>query len=83
VAQDVHAGRGGDAGGLRPGEVGVDDGERRAQRAWLMPVFTFRWSTSITQMVVLSDPVPVVVGTATSGLSGCVGACPPPTGALM
>ena len=52
-------------------------------RAWLMPVLTLRWSTSITQMVVLSEPVPVVVGTATSGLSGCVGACPPPTGALM
>ena len=34
-------------------------------RAWLMPVFTLSASTSITQIVVLSEPVPVVVGTAT------------------
>ena len=33
-------------------------------------------------MVVLSAPVPVVVGTATRGASGCVGARPSPTGAL-
>jgi hypothetical protein len=44
---------------------------------------TLRLSTSRTQIVVLSDPVPVVVGTATSGLSACSGARPPPTGALM
>ena len=31
-----------------------------------------------TQIVVLSEPVPVVVGTATSGLSGLTGARPPP-----
>lgn len=49
---------------------------------WLMPVFTCRESTSSTQIVVLSEPVPVVVGTATSGSSGCVGACARPTGAL-
>ena len=52
-------------------------------RAWLIPVFTFSEITSITQMVVLSEPVPVVVGTATSGLSGSDGACPLPTGTLM
>ena len=52
-------------------------------RAWLMPVFTFNDSTSITQMVVLSEPVPVVVGTATSGFRTLTGALPPPTGALM
>ena len=52
-------------------------------RAWLIPVFTLSDSTSRTQMVVLSDPVPVVVGTATSGLSGSAGACPLPTGTLM
>ena len=51
-------------------------------RAWLMPVFTRAEITSITQIVVLSEPVPVVVGTATSGLSGSDGACPLPTGAL-
>ena len=51
-------------------------------RAWLIPVLTLSASTSITQMVVLSDPVPVVVGTATSGLSGWVGGWPPPTGLL-
>ena len=47
-----------------------------------MPVFTFRESTSSTQIVVLSAPVPVVVGTATSGWSGFTGALPPPTGLL-
>ena len=52
-------------------------------RAWLMPVFTFSDSTSSTQIVVLSEPVPVVVGTATSGFSGLTGALPPPTGLLM
>ena len=51
-------------------------------RAWLIPVLTFSDSTSITQMVVLSAPVPVVVGTATSGFSGFDGACPLPTGTL-
>ena len=34
-------------------------------------------------MVVLSLPVPVVVGIATSGSSGCSGARALPTGALM
>ena len=52
-------------------------------RTWLMPVFTLSESTSITQIVVLSAPVPVVVGTATSGSSGLTGALPPPTGLLM
>ena len=52
-------------------------------RAWLIPVLTCSFSTSRTQIVVLSEPVPVVVGTATSGLSGFVGFLPPPTGALM
>ena len=51
-------------------------------RAWLMPDFTFSDSTSSTQIVVLSAPVPVVVGTATSGFSGTVGARPAPTGTL-
>jgi hypothetical protein len=52
-------------------------------RAWLMPVLTLSDRTSSTQIVVLSEPVPVVVGTATSGLSGFSGARPPPTGLLM
>ena len=52
-------------------------------RGWLMPVFTRRASTSSTQTVVLSAPVPVVVGTAISGLSGLTGARARPTGALM
>ena len=51
-------------------------------RAWLIPVFTFSDSTSSTQIVVLSEPVPLVVGTATSGLSGSAGARPAPTGRL-
>ena len=33
-------------------------------------------------IAVLSAPVPAVVGTATRGLSGIVGALPPPTGLL-
>ena len=49
---------------------------------WLIPVFTCSASTSSTQIVVLSAPVPVVVGTATSGSSGRLGACAFPTGAL-
>ena len=49
---------------------------------WLMPVLTCSARTSRTQIVVLSEPVPVVVGTATSGFSGWSGALPPPTGAL-
>jgi hypothetical protein len=44
---------------------------------------TLRASTSRTQIVVLSDPVPVVVGTATSGFNGLTGARALPTGALM
>ena len=47
-----------------------------------MPVLTFAASTSSTAIVVLSDPVPVVVGTATSGTSGRDGARPPPIGAF-
>ena len=49
-------------------------------RTWLMPVLTFSERTSSTQIVVLSAPVPVVVGTATSGFSGLTGAFPSPTG---
>ena len=49
---------------------------------WLIPVFTFSDRTSSTQIVVLSAPVPVVVGTATSGCSGFSGWRPPPTGLL-
>ncbi len=51
-------------------------------RGWLIPVLTLSASTSSTQIVVLSEPVPVVVGTATSGFSGLTGARPPPTGAF-
>ncbi len=69
------------------GWVSVSSGSTTASvgrsRAWLMPVLTLSASTSSTQTVVLSAPVPVVVGTATSGLSGLAGARPPPTGGLM
>ena len=44
------------------------------RRGWLIPVLTCSDSTSRTQMVVLSLPVPVVVGTATSGSSALTGA---------
>ena len=49
---------------------------------WLMPVLTRLASTSSTHTVVLSAPVPVVVGTAISGSSGSTGARPCPTGGL-
>ena len=52
-------------------------------RGWLIPVFTCSASTSRTHTVVLSAPVPVVVGTATSGSRGLTGDAPFPTGALM
>ena len=69
------------------GWVALRSGSTTASRGrsagWLMPVFTLSASTSITQIVVLSLPVPVVVGTATSGSSGCCGARALPTGALM
>ena len=45
-----------------------------------MPVLT-RWSgTSRIATVVASEPVPAVVGTATSGFSGPGGLRPSPTG---
>ena len=69
------------------GWVSVREGSTTARvgrsRAWLIPVFTFWASTSSTQIVVDSAPVPVVVGTATSGNSGFSGLRALPTGALM
>jgi hypothetical protein len=65
---------------LRSGSTTASLGRKAG---WLIPVFTFKASTSSTQMVVLSLPVPVVVGTATSGSNGCCGARAFPTGALM
>ena len=68
------------------GWVSVSAGSTTARvgrsRGWLIPVFTFWASTSSTQIVVDSAPVPVVVGTATSGLSAFSGLRPFPTGAL-
>ena len=76
------------AAAVTPGGcVIVNCGSMTASRgrsdAWLMPVLTFASSTSRTQIVVDSLPVPVVVGTAMTGTSGFVGFLPPPTGALM
>ena len=69
------------------GWVRVSDGSTTARvgrrRGWLMPVLTCWARTSRTQMVVDSAPVPVVVGTAISGLSWFFGARARPTGALM
>jgi len=69
------------------GSENVRDGSTTAStgrsRACEIPVLTLRDSTSSTQIVVDSDPVPAVVGTAISGFSGRSGARPPPTGALM
>ena len=76
-------GGGGDPGGLGHREQRVDHGQRRAQpRVADAGLHLHATSTSSTQIVVLSEPVPVVVGTATSGLSGVAGAWPPPTGSL-
>src|ERR1700709_1112517 len=52
------------------------------RRGWLIPVFTRRLSTSSTHTVVLSAPVPAVVGTATNGFRALTGALPSPIGAL-
>ena len=60
---------------VRSGSTTASVGRRRA---WLMPVLTFRARTSSTQMVVDSEPVPVVVGTATSGSNGWTGLARPP-----
>ena len=65
---------------VRSGSITASVGRRRG---WLMPVLTLRLRTSSTHTVVLSLPVPAVVGTATSGLSGFAGFAPLPTGTLM
>src|SRR3546814_17080996 len=65
---------------VRAGSMTAIVGRRRG---WLIPVFTLSVSTSSTQIVVLSLTVPGVVGTAISGLSGCVGANVRTNGALM
>ena len=51
-------------------------------RQWLMPVFTFIDRMSRMHIAVDSEPVPAVVGTATSGLSGPGGVFAPPIGLL-
>jgi hypothetical protein len=76
VAQDVHAGGGGHQRRLGPRQPGVHDGERGAQAGVADAGLDLEGQHVRTQMVVLSDPVPVVVGTATSGRSGSVGAAP-------
>ena len=47
------------------------------------PAFTFWSSTWVTATAVVSLPVPAVVGTAISGLSGPGTGTPRPTGLLM
>ena len=68
------------------GSVIVSSGSTTARvgrsRQWLMPVLTFIDRMSSTHIAVLSEPVPAVVGTAMSGLSGPGGAWPPPIGLL-
>ena len=70
----------------RGGSVSVVSGSTTAStgrsRGWLMPVLTLSARMSRMHIAVLSAPVPAVVGTATRGLSGWVGALPPPTGLL-
>src|SRR5918999_2276301 len=52
-------------------------------RQWLIPVFTFIDRMSSTHMAVDSEPVPAVVGIATSGLSCPGGVFAAPIGLLM
>ena len=51
-------------------------------RQWLIPVFTRIDKMSMMQTLVLSAPVPAVVGTANSGFSSPGGIRARPTGAL-
>ena len=76
MAQDVHPAAAVTSGGWVRVSRGSTTASVGRSRGWLMPVFTCSDSTSSTQIVVLSLPVPVVVGTATSGLSGSAGAAP-------
>ena len=55
----------------------------RGRRCWCeMPVFTRCSGTSRTATAVTSEPVPAVVGSATTGRSGPGTARPPPIGGL-
>lgn len=51
-------------------------------RQWLMPLFTFIDKMSMMHTLVLSAPVPAVVGTANSGFSAPGGTCARPIGAF-
>src|SRR3954447_2369071 len=68
------------------GRLRVSSGSTTASagrsRGLLMPDFTRSDRRSSTQVPVLSEPVPAVVGTATTGGSGPSGDRPPPMGAL-
>ncbi len=70
------------AAGCADRQERVDDRERGRSRGVADAVLTSAASTSRTAIVVLSEPVPVVVGTATSGRNGRSGARPPPIGAF-
>ena len=50
------------------------------RRQWLMPLFTRIARTSMMQTLVLSAPVPAVVGTAKRGFRAPGGTCARPTG---
>ena len=75
-----------DAAVTSGGRVIVSSGSTTASvgrsRQWLIPVLTFMARMSMTHIAVDSDPVPAVVGTATSGFSGPSGARPAPNGGL-
>ena len=70
MAHYVHARRRGDLGNACERDSGSITARADRSRQWLMPVLTRMDSTSSTHIAVLSDPVPAVVGTAISGLSG-------------
>ena len=69
------------------GRLSVSSGSITARvgrsRQWLMPVLTFIDRMSSTHIAVDSEPVPAVVGTATSGLSWPGGVFALPIGLLM
>ncbi len=70
------------SGGKETVTVGSTTASTGRSDGWLMPVLTRRPRMSSTHTGVLSEPVPAVVGTATSGLGGRTGGRPWPTGRL-
>ena len=69
------------------GRPSVSSGSQSAtfgrRNGWAMPVLTLSDGRSSTATAVTSEPVPDVVGTATTGIRGPGGTRAPPSGALI